>query len=233
MPSPVVYLHGLLGGPDLWVDAAPASARRHAFPGHGGRLGAGTASLDAFAADLAAQIETPSVLVGASMGASVALILAARFPQSVTRLVLTGATPCLAARPDFPHALAQARIDALTAGLERDFRGACRAFCTAMAGGDRLARDRLLQAALATDPDVAIVILRDSAQRDLRPLLAQVRVPVTVIAADDDAITPGDAQAALAGALAARLERFEDGGHAAYLTRPDRFAASLKRAWSD
>lgn len=225
MPSPKIYLHGLLGGPDLWAEAAADGAVRHTFPGHGARPAIAQASLEAYSEDLAARLDRPSVMIGASMGAAIALIVAARHPAKVDRLILTGATPCLAAQPDFPHALQRDQIEALATGLSRDFKGTCRAFCTRLASGSAPARDRLVEAALRCDPKAAAAVLRDSAARDLRDKLGHIKAPVTIIAAEDDAITPVQAQAELADALGARFERLKHGGHAPYLTAPDTFAA--------
>ncbi|MEQ8433639.1 MAG: alpha/beta hydrolase [Oceanicaulis sp.] len=230
MAAPILCLHGLMGAPELWSQTAPAGADLHSFPGHGGRPPEGAPTLEAFAADLADRIAAPAIILATSMGAAAALILAAWRPECVARLILTGATPCLAARADFPHALPATAVDRLAAGLKADFNGACRAFCTNMAGGDLEARDRLLEAALKADPEFAAAALADSADRDLRPLLASVTAPATVIAAADDRVTPHAAQAELAGALGADLVTLSGGGHGAYLTRPDAFRAALDAA---
>lgn len=241
MGRPVILLHGLMTDGSVWAGLmadppAPGLATvRHDLPGHGGRPPGGTAGIAPFAADVADRIGAlgaPAILVGWSLGASVALHLTATRPDLVAGLVLTGATPRLRAAADFPDALAPARLDALAAGLAADYAGTAKAFCTGMAGRDRGVRDTLLAAALRADPAFAGATLRAAAGEDLRDRLGRMTAPATVIAAADDTITPHAAQAGLARAIGARLETVAEGGHAVFLTRPDLFRPALARALS-
>jgi pimeloyl-ACP methyl ester carboxylesterase len=94
----IALLHGLGGAASNWALVAPALAERSRvlvpeLPGHGGSsaLPAPVETLDPYADRIAALLSEPAVLVGHSLGAVVALRLAARRPELVRGVVLAGA----------------------------------------------------------------------------------------------------------------------------------------------
>lgn len=95
--QPAILLHGLYGAHHEWTTtAAWLSKSHHVFAidqrGHGeSSKGLDDLSLDALAADVLAVIDrvgAPVLLLGQSMGALVALIVAGRWPELVSRLIL-------------------------------------------------------------------------------------------------------------------------------------------------
>ena len=99
----VVFIHGFLDGAAVWDDviaelgALDAELIRVDLAGMGDRSGEpGPYTLDRFAADVAHVVESaakPVVLVGQSMGAQVAELVAARLPAQVAALVLLTPVP--------------------------------------------------------------------------------------------------------------------------------------------
>jgi pimeloyl-ACP methyl ester carboxylesterase len=99
----LVFIHGFLDGADAWDDLArrlpdrAAGALRVDLPGMGARASeAGPYSLDRFAADVTTQVRAlsrPVVLVGHSMGAQIAELVAQRLDQQVRGLVLLTPVP--------------------------------------------------------------------------------------------------------------------------------------------
>src|SRR5580765_1483754 len=94
----VALLHGLGGAAANWTLVAPPLAERFRvvvpdLPGHGGSsaLPAPVEALDPYADRVASLLGEPTVLVGHSLGAVVALRLAARRPELVRGVVLAGA----------------------------------------------------------------------------------------------------------------------------------------------
>lgn len=110
--TPVVCLHGLGGSHVSWHDLAPllATGRRVLtldLAGHGctpraGRSASVSANRNLLARFLHEAVGGPAVLVGNSMGAGIAMLQAARHPETVRGLVLIG--PALPrARTAVPH----------------------------------------------------------------------------------------------------------------------------------
>jgi 2-succinyl-6-hydroxy-2,4-cyclohexadiene-1-carboxylate synthase len=99
--APAVFLHGFTGSRASWRHLAPLlgaglEARCLSLPGHDGVPV--PERFDDVVEAIAASIPRPSVLVGYSQGARLALAVAARFPDKVTRLVLESGTPGLRRR---------------------------------------------------------------------------------------------------------------------------------------
>ena len=120
-----VLLHGFLGGPASWdgvVTALPSSERvlRPTLMGHGrGDSGDASGTFDEEVDRLACALEKEHAgtvhLVGYSMGARVALVLALRHPRLVERLTLVSVLPGIA---DADERRVRARLDdALAAEL--------------------------------------------------------------------------------------------------------------------
>jgi len=99
----LVFIHGFLDGADAWDDLArhlnerAASALRVDLPGMGARAGEpGPYSLERFTADVTTQVRAlsrPVVLVGHSMGAQIAELVAQRLDEQVRGLVLLTPVP--------------------------------------------------------------------------------------------------------------------------------------------
>jgi 2-succinyl-6-hydroxy-2,4-cyclohexadiene-1-carboxylate synthase len=122
--TPALFLHGFTGSGASWSQAAASIAdfvasRCPDLPGHAGaplpaRLG--REGFEATIAALAAQIATPTMVVGYSQGARLALALAVRHPKKITRLVLESGTAGLVRHHD--RALRQAEDEARARLLE-------------------------------------------------------------------------------------------------------------------
>ncbi|HXZ08568.1 MAG TPA: alpha/beta hydrolase [Paraburkholderia sp.] len=99
----LVFIHGFLDGADAWDDVArhlgdqAAAALRVDLAGMGARAGeSGPYSLERFAADVTTQVRAlsrPVVLVGHSMGAQIAELVAQRLDEQVRGLVLLTPVP--------------------------------------------------------------------------------------------------------------------------------------------
>lgn len=170
------------------------------------------------------------ILVGAGMGATVAMAYAAASPTAVSRLVLVAATPCLVKRPDFGWGLAEAEAASVIAGLRRDFPRAVGEYTGWVFPEvpDRQVAGIMRVVAREADPVVVAACLSDLATLDLRPALPRIRVPVSVIGAFSDRFAPVWAGAWLANALDA--ERFlvvPAIGHAPYLSVAQYFNDAL------
>ena len=232
MSAPLVLLHGWGLTPAVWQPlrtalAAPREIHAPALPGHGGAPAA-AATLDAWADALAPQIPPGAALCGWSLGALLAMRLAARTPGAISKLILIGASPCFVRRTDWAPAL-----DADTAnGFRHEFSVApsqvLRRFIALQALGDAARRpvSAALNAALTAVDDSTAPQLGDAlsvlADTDLRAQVANIACPVRLLHGAHDALMPVEAARWLADTLPeARLTVFDAAGHAPFLSRPD------------
>ena len=98
--SRVVFLHGLFGQGRNWMTIAKALSERHRvtlvdLPNHGRSAWTEHVDYVAMAAEVAALLEAdgPATVVGHSMGAKVAMVLALTRPDLVERLVVADMSP--------------------------------------------------------------------------------------------------------------------------------------------
>ena len=237
MSLPVVCLHGwgLHGG--LWSDLVrrlPGRVLAPDLPGHGGApLPVGGFRLDALVQWAGSLVEGPALWVAWSLGALVALSLAAARPRKVAGLVLVGATPCFVARPCWPAGLAPAVLEGFARDLEADYRGTVRRFLSLQVGRDSAGREllRRLRREAARRPAPRAEVLRGGLtllrEVDLRPALAAVRAPAAVVHGTRDRLVPVAAGRYLAVRLQAAWRPVPRAGHAPLLSHPDRVAAAV------
>jgi pimeloyl-ACP methyl ester carboxylesterase len=243
----LVLLHGVGASRGVWRRVLPRLARRHRvlapdLPGFGGSDPAGDgfdldAVADALAAGLADRCDVPFALVGNSLGGAVAVVLAARRPDLVRRLVL--AAPAGFGPHRAPLARAGGIAGARLIGLRRRVG--------APLAGSATARRVLLFGTVGAPADLPagearamLTASRDSARigpaiaavmaADLRPRLSTLTVPCGAIWGERDRVVPIATLDALR-ACVARLpvERIAGAGHVPQVERPEAFAVALER----
>lgn len=167
---------------------------------------------------------TPCIVIGTSMGATIAAELAAARPELVAALVLLAAR----GRSDaLQRALQQGERDLVEAGvvLPSSYRAAVHALqylSRTTTSDDRAARDWL--DLFEHSPQAGPGVL---AQQRLSPLpdrlaaYASISVPTLVVSFEDDLITPPHLGAEVAAVIAgARFEEIPACGHFGYLEAP-------------
>jgi pimeloyl-[acyl-carrier protein] methyl ester esterase len=230
----VVLVHGwgLHGG--VWHDLATRLAAGHRvsvpdLPGHGRSPPVDEAfTLERLAESLARRVAAPAAWIGWSLGAWVALTAARKFPETVSRLVLIGATPRFIQDRDWPHAVAADTLDGFARELETDYDGTLQRFLSLQAGTGETGRAtvRRLRAAFARHSAPTVPALRAGlrllAETDLRPQLGEINAPALVVHGGRDRLTPPGAGAYLAAHLPdARLVTIPGAGHAPFLSHPE------------
>jgi pimeloyl-ACP methyl ester carboxylesterase len=224
-----VFVHG--GGRNAgdWKRQLVGLGDRHSvvaldLPGHGRAPGVdGLPTIEAYADVVDRFVATVArrrcVLVGWSMGVSIALVCATRRPARYAGLVLVGGVPSF--RPE-PGALDRHR-DVVRGRLGQQFDTLLFSPATQM----DVMREAWMEQ-VKTDPRVLYGDLLAGTTFDGRPLLGRVTVPTLVIHGADDKLVPVDeARAAAAAIPGARLEVVPDAGHICQLEQCDRVNALL------
>jgi pimeloyl-[acyl-carrier protein] methyl ester esterase len=236
----IVLIHGwgMHGG--IWSELLPGLAGYARIltpdlPGHGASpQPPGGFGLDTCADLLAADIPPASTVLGWSLGAMVAIAIAARQPDKVRRLVLVSATPKFVAGDDWPCGLDRGVFASFARSLAGDYVRTLRNFLTLQIRGSdtpqpalRRLRDALFERG---EPDEGALAdgLAILGEADLRPLLANVTMPTQVIAGERDTLVPVEASRRLSDALPrSTFETIEGAAHAPFLSHREAFLAAL------
>jgi pimeloyl-ACP methyl ester carboxylesterase len=245
--EPLVLIHGLATTCSIWRHVAPRLAATRQVvtldvPGFGAARPVGRGfDLEEVAARVADDLRAGGVaepfdLVGHSMGAAVALTLAAREPDAVRSLVLVSPAGL---RP-IPFVVAAAL------GLGAELYVPVRRRASALAGwswGRRLLMAGGVVDGAALDPAVVRQLVGASlgarrigpalsavASADLRGLLAGLPMPVGAVwGRHDRVIPPGGAQTVRRLRPGAACEVVDDAGHISMVEQPDAFVEALER----
>jgi len=236
----LVLLHGWALNSHVWDGVLPVLAGQFTpecvdLPGHGASDWIpGIANLDSLAAAIAPTLGERCHLLGWSLGALVALRLAATHAARIEKLVLVAGTPKFIADEGWPHAMQPAALEHFAQRLQQDFRATVQDFLALQVRGDERALEALRtlrqRVAAVDEPDqralcVGLEILRDA---DLRATLPAVRVPALVIAGERDALVPATASEYLATHLhAARFHPIPRAAHAPFLSHADEFCTAV------
>jgi 3-oxoadipate enol-lactonase len=218
--------------------AATATVTSYDHRGIGGsaRLGTGPLTLGDLAADAAALLaradDRPATVVGASLGAAVALELARQRPELVRGLVLI--TPVIMRDPRL-----EAVLRALGSYERSDDEARIRTMLAWMLGrahlahpGRREAAAAALRAMAAATPIATLRLHADALLDWLGPELTHldgITVPALIVAGDDDVLTPRmHAEAAARALSGTRLVVLPGAGHALAIERPAELCALVR-----
>jgi pimeloyl-ACP methyl ester carboxylesterase len=243
----LVLVHGAGTSGAIWRRVTPLLTERTRViapdvPGYGGSPAAGHGfALDEVAERLAtglddAGVPAPYDLVGHSMGGALSILLAARRPERVRRLVLVA--------PAGMAALPQTVASALGA-VAAPFAVARRTLASPLAGSALVRRLALAgvardgarvpvehaRAVLASSAGATSIGpgLASAAAADLRDVLAEVRCPLGLVWGEHDPVIPRSRIDVIRGARPdAALEVVPDTAHAPMLERPEAFCAALE-----
>lgn len=196
----------------------------------------GTPLIDDFAAAVAHYAErlpAGATLVGWSIGAQLALAVAAQAPAKVGKLLLVAGTTSFVQRDGWPHAMPPAALAEFTTAMVADAEAMLPRFVGGFNRGDARAKEVTRSLLDLADPRPASEVLQSGlrwlAEVDLRPLAPQVQTPTLLLHGGADPLMPQGAAEALAALIpGARLELFADCAHAPFISRPDDFLARAR-----
>lgn len=247
----VVLIPGLSSSPEVWdgTVAAVPGYRYHIVhvSGFAGRAPGANASgpvVAPVAEEIAryiaeAGLERPAV-VGHSLGGTWAMMVAARHPQLVSRLMVVDMFPFLGAMFGGPNATAESlrpaaeQIRSAIASGAGDARRANIEQTIATMVRTEALRPRAVADSLASDAAVSGQAMYDLILTDLRPEIANIRVPMTVLWVRPPNAPVTEAQMAefyrlsFAGVPQARVVRIPNAYHFIMWDEPEAFRRELR-----
>ena len=247
----VILIPGLSSSPEVWdglTDSLKSRYRVHrihiqGFAGAPAEDNA-TGNVSApVAEDLARYIAEQGLnkpaVIGHSMGGTIAMMLAARHPDRVGRLMVVDMVPFMGAMFGAPGATAESvtpmadQIYAgMTSGPEESYRQQGAAAVTGMINTESL-RAGPLEDSARSDRAVSAAAFRELVVTDLRPEIGRITAPTAVLyvrfndARMTNEITDGIYRASFANMPGATLTRIDDSAHFIMLDQPARFAAEV------
>lgn len=227
MNTPLVFLPGwCLGRGPLQVAVDALHGQFIDLPGY--RNEPLESAFDRAVAALGERLAAGTTLAGWSIGAQLALAIAARYPNKVGKLLLVAGTASFVQRDGWPDAMPPATLADFSAAVGVDPAGMLPRFVGGFNRGDGQAKEVTRQILDLADPlprtEVLATGLNWLSDVDLRTDATRVQAPTLLIHGDADPLMPPGAARALAALIpAARLELFEGCAHAPFLSQPERF----------
>ncbi len=207
----LVMLHGWSMHSAVWHDLAEILANQFTLylvdlPGHGESDWQGDDfELDRLLPSLAKALPEKAYWLGWSLGGTISLAFANRYPERVRKLILLAATPCFVQQPDWSHAMQAAIFHDFADKLVLEQTETLQRFLLLQARGSVQSRETIkaLAARLATLNPAHPTALRQGLSLlihlDMRSALSGLHCPTTLILGERDTLIP---QAMLTAAIA-------------------------------
>ena len=184
-------------------------------------------------------LQKPAV-IGHSMGGTIGMMLAARHPDAVGKLMVVDMIPFMGAMfggPDATPESVTAIADTFYQGMANSppdqYQQQADAQINGMINTEAL-RAGPLEDSRNSDQKVSAAAFRELIVTDMRPELSNITAPTTVlyVSFNDPRMTPeitdGIYQGSFAGLPGATLKRIDDSAHFIMLDQPEIFAAEVK-----
>lgn len=247
----VVLIHGMRSSPRVWTEMIKAvpGYRYHLvqMAGYGGLPNTGNKEGDVaapVAEEIARYIKTAGLqkpaIIGHSMGGTIGMMIAARHPDALSRLMVVDMMPFLGTMFGPPGSTSASLVptaDAVAARMRAATpEESAKHAETTIAGmiNTESMRAGALEDSRRSDTDMAIRSFRELILTDLRPELANIKVPVSVLYVyPKGAPIPEDKiddyyQHAYSNAKHATVKRITDSGHFIMWDQPERFQAEVR-----
>ncbi|MES0372290.1 MAG: alpha/beta fold hydrolase, partial [Mariprofundaceae bacterium] len=235
MSLPMIFLHGWGQSKQVWhrqMEAFPEALFLN-LPGHGD-----TAEDSNWIEAVGNQLpDSPSMIVGWSMGGMVAMQLALQYPEKIAGLVLVSTTPLFCQQEGWESGCNSELFEAFENGVQSNSAKTMSRFFAMMLHGNELSRSEYNQIAReaidrSTPPSITTLKtgLEYLAKTDLRKALGKLNQPTFIVHGSDDAIIPVAAGQFLAEHIPdSQWHIFEQCGHAPFLTHTNEFNELAER----
>ncbi|MDX8403711.1 MAG: alpha/beta fold hydrolase [Mariprofundaceae bacterium] len=239
MNRPMIFLHGWGQSRQIWsrqMEAFPEAIFLN-LPGHGAN-GEKTIEASNWVEAMAHQLpDSPSIIVGWSLGGMMAMQLALQYPGKIAGLVLVSTTPLFCRQEGWESGCNDELFDAFESGVQNNAAKTMSRFFAMMLYGDQISRSEYNQIAKEgvdrSAPPSATALktgLDYLAKTDLRKELSNIHQPTLIMHGTDDAIIPTTAGQSLADSIPnSKWQALEQCGHAPFLTHNKKFNALVER----
>ncbi|MCG2578197.1 alpha/beta fold hydrolase [Dechloromonas sp. XY25] len=237
MSAPFVFLPGwCVGRTPLKATVEALGGRIIDLPGYG--ESPLISDFDAAVDDIAARLQPGTALAGWSLGAQLALAVAARHPDKVGKLLLVAGTTSFVQRDGWPHGMPPAMLAEFAAGIAADVEAMLPRFVGGFNRGDARAKAVTVELLKLADPrpsgEVLTTGLNWLRDVDLRVDAPRVQAPTLLMHGAADPLMPLAAAEALAALIpGARLAVFADCAHAPFISSPDDFVTQARSFLND
>lgn len=250
----LVFVNGFGCEQTVWRSVAPqfAPSRRivlfdHVGTGrsqHSAYDAAKYASLDGYADDLLEVCDAAgaqdAILVAHSVGASIGILAANRWPCAFRQLVLIAPSPCFLNDGSYLGGFEREDLDALLAAMDADYRHWSRQVARLIMGNpERPELARELESSFnRIDPAIARRFAGVSFDSDHREELARLSTPTVILQCDEDNIVPEVVAEFMQETIPqCELLRLEATGHCPHMSAPDELTRVLRglldERWSE
>jgi sigma-B regulation protein RsbQ len=172
-----------------------------------------------------------TVIVGHSVGATIALLAASQAPQHFGKAVLLAPSPCYLNEPDYYGGFERADLLAVLAAMEEDYQGWTMAFADLLMGPTNASSlgEELASFFCETDSTIARQFARVTFLSDNRADVSRLAIPTLLVQCTDDVAGPPEVGAYLLRHLPqAQLVTLNTSGHCPHLSAPLETLAAIK-----
>jgi len=193
-------------------------------------------TLDLYADDLNSIIEELHdkniVLVGESIGFSIAVKYVSKYPGKVSKLVLVSGSPKFVATDDYPYGSTQNELDLFWALFKESYSKGMRAFVEVVLfpepGTDYL-REWGFKMSQKTTSEIALNSITNLFVADIRPLLGKINIPTLILHGENDgSLRWENAKYTHENIPGSKMYIFKGKGHFPSVTAADEFNKILK-----
>ncbi|MEN6584869.1 MAG: pimeloyl-ACP methyl ester esterase BioH [Sulfuricella sp.] len=209
------------------------------LPGYGASPTCQPYDLQQLVEEVAPACPPQSGVIGWSMGGLVAQRLAMSHSQHVEKLMLVGATPCFVQRADWLCGVEAEILQTFANDLENDYATTLMRFLSLQVRNGENVRTvlKFLRMALFARGMPSAEVLRAGLNilldNDLRPEVAKLALPLSIVHGERDMLAPAEAARWLAAQIpGARLTVIPGCAHAPFLSHPKVFLQEVREFFS-
>jgi len=192
-------------------------------------------TLDLYVDDLNSIIEELQernfVLIGESVGLSIAIKYVDKYPEKASKLVLVSGSPKFIATDDFPYGIPQKDLNMYFAVMNESYSGGMRAFMKLLftEPGTEYLREWGFKMSQKTTKEIALNSITNLFKADLRPLLEEINIPTLILHGESDGSVRWENAKYMHENIPGSIMRiFKGKGHFPSVTAADTFNKTLK-----